>query len=364
MTESELKALPNRFKIKGTVKDVRPIGEGHINHTYLVSTDERDYILQSINNTVFKNTKALMDNVVAVTEFLSKVIKWNGGDPDRETLTVIPTKDDKPYLTVEDGTPYRMYYNITDSYTLQTVEKLEDFTSSAVAFGTFQKRLSKFDASQLTETIPAFHNTKVRYFNLMRAMRENRSGRLENVAKECEFALSRISQAGIIVDAIESGEIPLRVCHNDTKLNNVLMDKATGKAICVIDLDTVMPGSMLYDFGDAIRFGASTAAEDEKDLSKVDFDLNLFEAYVKGYAEALNGDITKREAELLPLSAWMMTMECGVRFLTDYIDGDVYFGTSYPEHNLDRCRTQFKLAADMEKTRGAQAAIVEKYVKF
>ncbi len=364
MTESELSALARCFRIDGSVLSVGPIGEGHINKTYLVRTDRDDYVLQSINPAVFKNTETLMRNVSAVTSYLSRVIAEEGGDPERETLTVIPTLEGALFLRTPDGTPYRTYRLVPDSYTLQTAEKPEDFTSSAIAFGTFQKRLSAFDASLLGETIPAFHNTKVRYFNLMRSMRENRSGRLCRAEKECEFALARISDAGILVDALEAGEIPLRVCHNDTKLNNVLMDRRTGKALCVIDLDTVMPGSMLYDFGDAIRFGASTAAEDEKDLDKVHFDLTLFEAYVRGYAEALGSEITKREAELLPLSAWMMTIECGIRFLSDFIDGDIYYGTSYPDHNLDRCHTQFRLIEEMEKTRPEQDAIVRKYFRF
>ena len=335
----------SKFDIK---TDTAPYGEGHINDTYLSQFVPAKYILQRINHTIFKDPESLMKNIAAVTEYLRGKIAARGGDPDRETLTVIKTLDGKDFYRAADGNYYRLYIFVDDTNTYQTVERPLQFYHSARAFGRFQKDLADFPADKLHETIPDFHNTKVRFENFRQAVREDKAGRKKEVEAEIRFALEREKDAGIVVDALQNGELPLRVTHNDTKLNNVLFDKASDEGLCVIDLDTVMPGSLLYDFGDSIRFGASTAAEDEKDLSKVECSLKLFEAFTKGFLEELGGSITEKERELLPFSAKLLTYECGIRFLTDYLNGDVYFKIHRPEHNLDRCRTQFKLVSDME----------------
>ena len=256
-----------------------------------------------------------------------------------------------------------MYLFIDKATAYQVVEKPEHFYESAVAFGNFANLLANFDAKSLYEPLPDFHNTVKRFANLEKAIAENKAGRKDEVKAEIEFALARKDMVGKIVEKLASGEIPTKVTHNDTKLNNVLIDDATGKALCVIDLDTIMPGTVCYDFGDSIRFGCNPAAEDEKDLTKVNFDINLFEQYVKGYVSTLKATLTQAEADNLALGAIMMTYECGIRFLSDYLDGDVYFRVKRPEHNLDRTRTQFKLVADMEKNLDKMNAIVAKYYK-
>lgn len=319
--------------------------------------------MQKINSSVFSSPEDVMDNVVMVTEFLKEKIIRNGGDAKRETLTVIPSKTGENYVKTEDGDYYRVYIFIDNAISYQVVEKSEDFYNAATAFGRFQNMLSDFDADKLHETIKNFHNTKTRYEDFEKAVQNNKSGKAESVKAEIEFALARKKYAPIIVDAIAEGRIPLRVTHNDTKLNNVMVDEKTGKGICVIDLDTVMPGSLLYDFGDSIRFGTNPSAEDEKDLSKVYCDLNLFEAYVKGFLSELGDRITKEELELLPVSAIILTLECGIRFLGDHLNGDVYFKIHRENHNLDRARTQFKMVADMEEKLEEMKAIVAKYVK-
>lgn len=324
----------------GNAISVEPYGEGHINRTYLVTTDNARYILQKINDKVFGDVDGLMNNIVAVTEF----IKSKG----METLSVVPTKDGKPYLSCAAGF-YRMYEFIENTVTYQAVTDKKMFELCGEAFGNFQNVLNDFDATVLTETIPNFHNTPKRYGDFIRAAEANICGRAKTCRAEIEFITKRKDTYGKITDMLKSGELPLRVTHNDTKLNNILIDKDSGKPRAVIDLDTVMPGSLLYDFGDGIRFGASTAKEDEKDLDKVHFSRELYEAYKAGFLRAASGGITAKEIELLPYSAYLMTIECGMRFLTDWLCGDTYFATKYAEHNLVRARTQLKLASEMEK---------------
>ena len=343
-----------KFDIDGKVVSIDNCGDGHINSTFLAITDKgTKYLLQKINTGVFSHPEDVMDNIVHVTDFLK--------EKGQETLNVIKTYDGE--LTVWDnGECYRVYDYIEDAVTYQLADE-EIFKNAGEAFGDFQKTLSDFDASMLHEIIANFHNTPVRYSNFCKAVENNLSGRLSECSEEVEFVKSHADTYGDIVRGIDDGEIPLRVTHNDTKLNNILMDAKTKKARAVIDLDTVMPGSMLYDFGDAIRFGASTAPEDEKDLEKVHFDINMFRAYSQGFCGALKDTITQKEAQLLPYSAYLMTMECGMRFLADYIDGDKYFSTKYPEHNLVRCRTQLKLAAEMERSINEMKKIIDECIK-
>lgn len=335
----ECEILKN-FLIEGKVTSIAPYGEGHINTTFLAHTTQKKYILQKINTVVFKKPENVMNNILLVTEF----IKNKGA----MTLNVIKTKDNAPMLRTDEGC-YRVYDFIDDSLTLQMAESTEIFKNAGYSFGEFQKSLADFDASVLFETIERFHDTPNRFKNFKAAVKANKSGRLDTCKEEVDFVLEREDTYGRIVEGLENKTIPLRVTHNDTKLNNILMDPQTKKGKAVIDLDTVMPGSMLYDFGDSIRFGASTAPEDEKDLSKVHFDIELFKAYAQGFCSALGESITEEERKLLPYSAYLMTMECGMRFLADYIDGDIYFATKYPDHNLVRCRTQFKLAYEMQQ---------------
>ena len=351
-----------RFCTDGNVISASPFGEGHINGTYLVRTDAgKKYTLQSINTAVFKDPCAVMNNISLVLAHLKKKITEACGDPDRECLTVVKTDDGKDLLLAADGAYYRMY-GFIEGNVYQTVEKPEHFYCAAKAFGNFQKQLSDFPAELLVETIPHFHDTPRRLENLEKAIREDKCGRVQEVQDEIAFARAHRDACRLVVDAIAAGEIPLRVTHNDTKFNNVLLDDE-GRGFCVIDLDTVMPGSMLYDFGDAIRSGATYAAEDEHDLARVTVDFELFEAYTKGYLEALGDSIKPKELELLAFSGVLLTLECGMRFLTDYLEGDVYFKTHYDKQNLYRTRSQFALAADMEKKLDALNAIVKKYAK-
>lgn len=328
------------FRLEGTPLSVAPYGEGHINRTYLVTTDRCRYILQRMNTSVFRDPDGLMKNICAVTEYL----RGRG----KETLEVIPTTDGAPYLA---GTGcYRVYRFIEHTVSRQTVDSPDTFRRVGYAFGEFQGDLAGFDARILTETIPHFHDTPKRYRDFLTAYEADALGRSRTAGPEIAFVLAHKDTYGTITDALADGSLPLRVTHNDTKLNNILLDETTGAARAIIDLDTVMPGSLLYDFGDSIRFGASSAAEDEKNLDLVHFVPLLFAAYAEGYLGAVRASITDRELALLPTGAYMMTVECGMRFLADYLSGDTYFATKYPEHNLVRARTQFRLAAEMEST--------------
>jgi hypothetical protein len=318
-------------------------------------------ILQRMNKDVFSNPERLMENILGVTSFLRKKIIETGGDPDRETLNVIPALDGKPYYQDSEGDYWRSYVFITDATSYDQVEVPEQFYQSGVAFGNFQRLLADYPADTLYESIEGFHDTKARLEVFKKAVEEDVMGRAAEVQKEIRFVLDREDVARCFGECQERGEIPLRVTHNDTKLNNVMIDNKTGKGICVIDLDTVMPGLAMNDFGDSIRFGASTAAEDEQDLSKVECSMELFEAYTKGFIEGCDGRLTDREMELLPMGAKVMTYECGMRFLTDYLQGDTYFKIHREKQNLDRSRTQFKLVWDMEQKWDQMQAIVSKY---
>ncbi len=342
---NELKEVFEQF---GITTDPSAFGNGHINSTFLIEGTPRR-ILQRINTTVFRNPAEVMENICAVTAHLRAKIEAEGRDPARETLTVLPTVDGLPYYITPSGDLYRMYLYIEDAVSLDRADSPETFAASAHAFGKFQRMLADFPAHTLHEVIPNFHNTADRLRQFREAVERDTVGRAAEVGDEINFVLDRAAYVTRVTDAIAEGSVPLRVTHNDTKLNNVMLDALTHAPVCVIDLDTVMPGSMLYDFGDALRFGASTGDEDEVDLSKIEFDLAYFEAFTKAFLEEVGESITPREAELLPFSALLMTLECGMRFLADYLNGDVYFKIHRPRHNLDRCRTQFKLVADMEQ---------------
>ena len=356
-------SLASNFIDTESIEAAAPYGNGHINSTYVITLKDSDerYIFQKINVNVFRNPEALMNNFVSVTDYLSEKIKSEGGDPKRETLTVVRTKNGEKFHKTEDGEYWRMLIFISDSMCFDKVERPEQFYESAVAFGNFQYMLKDYPAEGLFETIKDFHTTPVRYANLMKAVEADSCGRLAEVEAEVAFAKEREEFAGKFERARERGVLPLKVTHNDTKLNNILFDAPTGKPVCVIDLDTIMPGYAINDFGDSIRFGATTAAEDEADLTKVNFDISLFELYTKGFIEGAKGGLTEGELDLLAEAAIMMTFECGMRFLTDYLEGDTYFRTSRPGQNLDRARNQFKLVSDMEKALPEMKSIVKKY---
>ena len=343
----------SHFPLDGAVVSCERYGCGHINVTYLAVTETgHRYILQKINNHIFKNVPALMENIAGVTEYLRK----NQPDP-RRVLTLVATNTGESYLAHEDGTYWRVYEFVEGSICLQLPETAEDFYQSAVAFGQFQQQLKDYPAATLHETIPNFHNTVDRYRIFHEVLAADPMGRAASVQAEIDFLLAREQEAGTLVNLLHEGKLPLRVTHNDTKLNNVMLDEADRTPLCVIDLDTVMPGLSAYDFGDSIRFGAATAAEDETDLSKMEMDLNLFRTYTKGFLQACPG-LTDLDKQMLPMGAKLMTLEVGLRFLTDYIDGDHYFAVHREGHNLDRSRTQLKLVADMESKWQAMTRIV------
>ena len=365
VTEPILRAAANAFDFGGPVLcDANHYGEGHINDTFVVWREDHSkrFILQRINTDTFTNPVGLMENVCSVTRHLRAKILAEGGDPARETLNVIPTLSGSTCYLDADGGAWRAYDFVEDTICLQQVGSETDFRTVAETLGKFQNQLEDYPASTLHETIARFHDTPNRYANFEKALAADALGRAKNIAPEIEFIHAREKDCHVLLDQLAAGEIPLRVTHNDTKLNNVLMDPVKVEGVCVIDLDTVMPGLAMNDFGDSIRFGAATAAEDEKDISKMEMSLDRFRVFTRGYVRACPG-LTAKELELLPMGAKTMTMECGVRFLTDYLDGDHYFAVHREGQNLDRCRTQFKLVADMEKKWDEMRKIVEEETK-
>ena len=356
------------FGVQDEILICEPFGSGHINDTYRVVTKtekgEKEYVLQRMNTQIFQNPVGLMNNIKLVTEYMREIIIKKGGDPERETLHFYPTTDGKMYYIDEEGKYWRLEDMVMRSLSYDLAANREMFASTGTAFGQFMADLADFPADQLVEVIPNFHNTRVRYQTFVSEVEANRAGRIEDCRPEIEFALARKELAESIVKRLENNELPLRVTHNDTKINNILMDADTDQPLCIIDLDTIMPGACAYDFGDSIRFGASSALEDEKDLDKVYMKLDLFEAYTEGYMKAVGKTLTPAEAKSLAVGAMLLTYETGIRFLGDYLNGDVYFKTHRPGQNLDRARTQLKLVADMEAKFDQMQAIVDKYYKL
>ena len=368
-TSNKVHEAIDGFKLPGELKECIRYGSGHINDTYRVTFEneqgvKKHYILQQMNKSIFKNPVELMENIVGVTEFtawLRKKIIENGGDPERETLTLVKSNDGLPYFVDSTGEYWRVYLFIEGATCYDAVKDDNDFYQSAVAFGHFQRLLADYPAETLHETIKDFHNTPDRLEKFKKAVAEDICGRAASVQKEIDFILEREELTHALYDLQLDGRLPLRVTHNDTKLNNIMIDDETGKAICVIDLDTVMPGLTANDFGDSIRFGASTALEDEQDLSKVSCDLHLFDVYARGFIEGCGGALTDLEIDMLPMGAILMTFENGIRFLTDHLEGDHYFHIHREGHNLDRCRTQLTLVKDMQEKLPQMNAIIQKY---
>lgn len=361
----EFSDILSNFAINGEFISCEPYGSGLINRTYVAVYNEGGkrvrYIVQRINTNLFKNVDGLMNNIKIVTEFNRAEIVKRGGDPDRESLTLVPTENGGTYFRTEEGDCYRVYVFIENAKGYDVVEKPEHFYESAVAFGKFAMLLDRFDSSKLFEVLPDFHNTVKRFDNFKKSLEADKFNRAKDVKKEIEFALNREKITHTIVDLLASGKMPSRVTHNDTKLNNVLIDTRTDKAVSVIDLDTMMPGSICYDFGDSIRFGCNPCLEDTPETEKVIFNMPLFETYTKGYLSVFGDTITDIERKNLPMGAILMTYECGIRFLTDYLDGDVYFRKTREGQNIDRTRSQFKLVSDMEKRYDEMLSAVEKY---
>lgn len=349
LTTADVLSTLSYYPSIGNTKKITRLEIGHINDTYIIEEDNgKRYLLQRLSPVAFKEPLKVMENIVEVTSFLKESLLKEGKDPSRECLSLIANKEGLYYTNKEDGC-LRIYNFIEGSTSYDSPKNEEMFKEAARAFGRFQYLLRDFPSEKLFETIPHFHDTPKRVKDFLLAVKENRSNRKENAKEAIEFALERKDKVSLVVDGLKDGSIPLRSTHNDTKLNNVLFDINTDKALCVVDLDTIMPGSALYDFGDSIRFGANTAKEDEKDLEKIHFSLPLFKAYTEGFLEGVNGSLVEKEIRLFPYSAWLMTYECGIRFLGDYLNGDIYFHTAYPEHNLVRAIDQFTLLKDMER---------------
>ncbi len=355
------------YALPGTVADVARHGKGHINDTFCVvcKTPEGGtarFILQRLSQAAFPHPEEVMENFVGITSYLRREILAEGGDPLRETLSLVKTGDGADFVTDAEGRAWRLMPFIENAECYQSATP-ELFAASGRAFGRFQYMLRDYPARTLHETIPHFHDTESRFEQFLAALEADKMNRAEGVSPEIQFILRRKADCGVALRALREGKLPLRVTHNDTKLNNILIDRDTHEGICIIDLDTTMPGLAINDFGDSIRFGANHCLEDEQDLTKVNFDISLYEVFTRGFLEGARGSLTSAELEYLPWGARLMTLECGIRFLTDYLDGDHYFHVSHPRQNLDRARTQLKLVKDMEEQFGAMGAVVAKYAK-
>lgn len=344
--------IVKKFRIEGRFLKAEPYGNGHINSTY-AAYFEKDcikerYIIQKINTDIFKSPEKLMENIKSVTSHLRSKIISSGGNPDHETLTFINTVDGKNFYKNETGDYWRCCSFIENTQSYQRVENPKHLYNSGRTFGKFLQYLSDFPADKLHETIPFFHDTEKRYMAFLEAVRNDIKGRAGEVKDEIKFLMDRAADTKVLLELLKEGKVSLRVIHNDTKFDNILIDNVTGEGLCVVDLDTVMPGLSLYDFGDAIRSGANPAKEDETDLSKVWLDLELFESFTKGFIETAGKSLTETEIKYLSFSVKLMALECGMRFLTDYLNGDIYFRIHREKQNLDRARNQFKLVVDIE----------------
>lgn len=365
--DSVISQILAAYVLPGTVADVARHGKGHINDTFCVvcKTPEGGtarFILQRLSQAAFPHPEEVMENFVGITSYLRREILAEGGDPLRETLSLVKTGDGADFVTDAEGRAWRLMPFIENAECYQSATP-ELFAASGRAFGRFQYMLRDYPARTLHETIPHFHDTESRFEQFLAALEADKLNRAEGVSPEIQFILRRKADCGVALRALREGKLPLRVTHNDTKLNNILIDRDTREGICIIDLDTTMPGLAINDFGDSIRFGANHCMEDEQDLTKVNFDISLYEVFTRGFLEGARGSLTSAELEYLPWGARLMTLECGIRFLTDYLDGDHYFHVSHPRQNLDRARTQLKLVKDMEEQFDAMGAVVAKYAK-
>ena len=362
---NNLKEIFNRFAAEGTYLNGESYGSGHIHDTYRIETAEKgndDYILQKLNNRIFKNIPGLQHNIERVTVHLrNKLSLIPGSDIKRECLQLIMAKNNQSWITDDEGNYWRMYIFISNHRSYNIVDSPVKAYEGGKAIGRFQAMLSDLPGEPLYETIPFFHDIEKRLETFTRILNENPSGRAENAASQIDFVLQRAEKMKIILRLGREGKIPLRITHNDTKFNNILLDE-NDKALCVIDLDTVMPGYVHYDFGDSIRTAANVAAEDEKELSKVRMDINLFKAYAAGYLSETKDTLNEVEKEYLAFSPMLITYTIAVRFLTDYIDGDHYFKIHHEHHNLQRTKAQFRLVESMEEQYGEMKEIIAKLI--
>jgi len=363
--EASIKDISRQFQIDDDFIEARPHGSGHINDTYLgrykTASGLKRFVHQRINHNVFKHPEELMENIERVTAFTRQRILESGGDPERETLNLVPTLDGKSFYKTAEGEYWRTYVFINDARTYEIVEDLRHVYSAARAFGNFQRLLDSLPGERLHETIPGFHHTRQRFEVFRRAVENDPANRAKSIRSEIDFYLKREAIASLVIDRLENGRLPERITHNDTKLNNVLIDDRTGDGICVIDLDTTMPGSALYDFGDLVRMGTATAAEDEVDLARVGVDLNMFNWLARGYLDATRDFLTAQEMDLLVFAGQLITFEQGIRFLSDYLNGDIYYKIHRPEHNLERTRTQLKMLQEMEAKQSEMEVIIRRY---
>jgi aminoglycoside phosphotransferase (APT) family kinase protein len=364
-TQEWIFSIGNQFAVQGEFLRSEEIHSGHINATYRVAYRQADgteqrYIFQAINRNVFKDPYAVMANVESVTRHINERVLRLKKDLGGQTLSLFPARTGSSWVEDEQGSIWRCYNHIEGCVTYDIIENTRQAYQAAHAFGSFQALVSDLEAHSMTETIPDFHHTRKRFARLMDVAATNPRGRLDSVREEFDFIRSREALTGILLDLVEAGKIPIRVTHNDTKINNVMIDASSDEAVCVIDLDTVMPGLALYDFGDLVRSATSPAAEDETDLSKVEMQMPMFEALVEGYLAAAGSFINDTEIEYLAHSGKLMALEVGIRFLTDHLEGDVYFKTHRPDHNLDRCRTQLKLVERIEEQESEMNAFVHK----
>jgi hypothetical protein len=354
MTDALIKPVLKQFNILGDFISAEPYGNGHINDTFAVIFNQGGtpvrYILQRINDGIFKNPIKLMENIVNVTKHINEKAKARGiEDITRRVLTLVQTLNGENFVCDQDGSVWRCYIFIEKSKSWDIIETPDQAFEAAKAFGAFQRDLMDYKGPQLFETIPMFHHTRSRFATLQKAIQGDSRNRAIYVKAEIDFALSNENLANSLLALQEKGVIPERITHNDTKLNNVLLDNETGEGICVLDLDTVMPGLSLYDFGDMVRTATNPVAEDELDTSKVVLQVPMFEAIAKGYLEGTAGTLLPVEKDHLITSGKLLTFECGIRFLTDYLQGDTYFKIKRESHNLDRCRTQFALVKSLEE---------------
>ncbi len=362
--ENELKNISRHFQIYGEIQHAELLKIGHINETYTATYDQGGlrlrYIHQKLNRSVFKNPAGVMKNIMRVTGHIRKQLEARHcPDVTRRALTVIPTRTGRAYLQNGNRDVWRTFVYVEGVQTHEAVQSPAQAFQAGKAFGEFQSLLLDLPGGRLIETIPDFHHTRRRFDHFLKAVEADRSNRAASAQPEIEFARKRQALTGVILDALSQGKIPERITHNDTKFNNVMLDVVTGEAMCIVDLDTVMPGCALYDFGDMVRTATSPTLEDELDLSKVRMQMPMFKMLARGYLAAAGSFLTKREKELIAFSGKLITFEIGLRFLTDYLSGDVYFRTHRPEHNLDRCRTQFKLVESIERQEAAMQKFVE-----
>lgn len=367
-TLTRIAEIGDLFAIEGEFVDGTEIQSGHINTTYCATyrkcdgTEDR-YILQKINSNVFKDARAVMRNVEKVTRHINWKVLRRRKDSAGQTLNLYPARGGRTYIDLPDDGIWRCYNYIEGTHTYDIVENTRQAYQAGYAFGSFQDLISDMDPSDLVETIPGFHDTRKRFNRLMEVAALDPMGRLDSCREELDFIRRREKDVDLLLNLQKEGRLPIRITHNDTKINNVMLDEETDQAVCVIDLDTVMPGLVLYDVGDIIRTVTTPSAEDEEDLSKIRFRISMFQSIIEGYLDAAHGFLTQAEIDYLAFSGKLITMEVGIRFLTDYLEGDVYFKTSRPCHNLIRCRTQLKLVACLEEQMEEMEKFVQKRAK-